>query len=142
MSQNGRVLALLRARGARGVTVVDFDPGPGGQVADGGPRFTRLAARIKDLRDQGHTIVKTGETAQGFARYVLAHVREDRPHLEIDGWAWCRRHVCVYCHASDHKLIGPVCDCGRPAPLMWDCHAHVGGLPPFITSRNEERSAA
>ena len=62
--QSAEVLHLLRASGLNGVTQQDAI------------RFCqcyRLAARISDLRAEGHVIESTSETYQGrrFARYRL-----------------------------------------------------------------------
>lgn len=66
MSQKDRVYRLLVARGAAGLTNVDMLlPG----VADGGKPVTRLAGRIKELRDDGHRIVS--KRLMNGTRYVL-----------------------------------------------------------------------
>jgi len=52
-TQCERVLAALERSGAHGITQVDFALP---NVIDGGPPITRVAARIKELRDQGHPI--------------------------------------------------------------------------------------
>lgn len=57
MTQPARVLAALRAHPDRGVSSVDFLSPP---TIDGGPPITRLAARIKELKNQGHQIVDAG----------------------------------------------------------------------------------
>lgn len=57
MTQTERVLRALQAAGDRGVTQVDFSLP---DVVDGGPPITRVAARIKDLREHGHMIVGAG----------------------------------------------------------------------------------
>lgn len=57
VTQSERVLRALQAAGERGVTQVDFALP---DVIDGGPPVTRVAARIKDLRQHGHTIVAAG----------------------------------------------------------------------------------
>ncbi len=69
-SQTERVLNALRKAGGRGVTQVDFSLP---DVIDGGPPITRVAARIKDLRRQGHTIVPAG-TRQRCRIYELVAV--------------------------------------------------------------------
>jgi hypothetical protein len=46
-----RVLELARKRGTYGIHPTDFDAG---RVVDGGKPIRRLAARIDELRDQGH----------------------------------------------------------------------------------------
>lgn len=67
MNQAPRVLAALRAHPDRGVTSVDFLRIP---TIDGGPPITRLAARIKELKDDGHSIVDAG-TKDGCKVYRL-----------------------------------------------------------------------
>jgi len=57
VTQSERVLRALQTAGSRGVTQVDFSLP---DVVDGGPPITRLAARVKDLRGQGHTIIAAG----------------------------------------------------------------------------------
>jgi hypothetical protein len=66
MKQAQRVLRALR-RHPDGVTQVDFLLP---NVIDGGHPITRLAARIRDLRDQGETIIVDGER-YGCAVYKL-----------------------------------------------------------------------
>lgn len=68
-----RVIRLLRARGEQGVTMTEF---LAPHVVDGGKPITRMAARVGDLRHKrGHEIrtesVKSGEAL--VARYVLVH---------------------------------------------------------------------
>lgn len=75
MSQKARVLAALRSRGARGVTAVDFLLP---DVIDGGRPITRVAARVLELRDEGHTIVVDGER-DSCAVYRLLHDAQDGP---------------------------------------------------------------
>jgi hypothetical protein len=80
VSQTDRVLALLRARGDRGVNLTDFSlPG----VVDGGKPITRLAARIIELRDRGFFISRTMD-ANGTARYTL-----DSEPVELDRASAC-----------------------------------------------------
>ncbi len=56
-SQTERVLNALRKAGPRGITAVDFALP---DVIDGGPPIMRVAARVMDLRRQGHTIIASG----------------------------------------------------------------------------------
>lgn len=56
-TQKDRVLETLKAVGIRGVTQVDFIRYP---TADGGPPITRLAARIDELKQDGHVIATRG----------------------------------------------------------------------------------
>lgn len=51
------MLAALERAGERGITQVDFL----GPTIDGGKPITRVAARVKDLKDAGHSIVVDGE---------------------------------------------------------------------------------
>lgn len=67
LSQNQRVLALLRSRGEQGVSPVDF---AAPNVVDGQAPIMRLAARIKDLRDDGLPIRDAGWVGP-VRRYVL-----------------------------------------------------------------------
>lgn len=67
LSQKDRVLRLLRQRGNRGITAVDF---LGPYVADGGKPITRVAARVQDLRDAGYDVQTVGKRNQ-CAVYVL-----------------------------------------------------------------------
>lgn len=65
MTQKERILDLLRIAGTEGVGVWDaLAP-----VDEGGAGCYRLAARIADLRGEGHDIVT--RTVNGHARYVL-----------------------------------------------------------------------
>lgn len=66
-TQRDRVLRALHSAGPRGITAVDFQLPT---VIDGGAPILRLAARIKDLRDEGHAITVTGER-HGCAVYEL-----------------------------------------------------------------------
>lgn len=50
LAQTQRVLQLARKRGRHGITATDFLLP---DVADGGKPITRLAARIRDLQDDG-----------------------------------------------------------------------------------------
>lgn len=119
MTQADRVLALLRKRGIHGITANDFDPGPNGTVTDGGIRFTRLAARIRDLRDKGYRIVKADRPGR-FDTYVLVGVEEqdtyEHPKPHADGTP--REWVCDRCHAHVRDRIGPVCPGGHAARLV------------------------
>lgn len=70
LSQNDRVLRVLRLRGEHGTTVNDWDRGEDTPAIDGGARITRLAARIKDLQDRGLN-VQPVEKRDGFTVYAL-----------------------------------------------------------------------
>lgn len=75
MSQRKRVLAALRVRGARGVCAVDF---LAPDVIDGQAPITRLAARMLELREDGHEIKVIGEQ-HGCAVYRLMRDAQDDP---------------------------------------------------------------
>jgi hypothetical protein len=64
MSQNDKILTHLRKAKSKGITPIEA-------LADYG--CFRLAARIRDLRDDGHNIItKTVERRnKKFAKYVL-----------------------------------------------------------------------
>jgi len=72
VTQSERVLRALQRAGDRGVTQVDFALP---DVIDGGPPITRVAARVKDLREHGHMIVAAG-TRQQCRVYALVSRRE------------------------------------------------------------------
>jgi hypothetical protein len=67
VTQTERVLAALTRAGAHGITAVDFLRFP---TVDGGPPITRVAARIEELRDQGHPI-SSGERRNKCVVYRL-----------------------------------------------------------------------
>jgi hypothetical protein len=67
-TQNDRLLLALERDRRRGITQVDFLLP---DVIDGGAPITRVAARVKDLRDLGHRIETRGER-DSCAVYVLA----------------------------------------------------------------------
>lgn len=64
---NERVLAALRKYPLQGVTRLDFSQEP---VIDGGEPMLELPARIYDLRQAGHNIVRDGKR-DGVAVYKL-----------------------------------------------------------------------
>ena len=66
MTQKQRILAQLRAAGGRGVNPIDF---LAPDVCDGGSPILRVAARILDLKNEGHVI--DCQTEAGVAVYVL-----------------------------------------------------------------------
>lgn len=68
-TQKERVLASLKAAGSSGVTQADWS-GAYRSTPDGGGPITRLAARINDLKADGHLIVCDGKRDQ-CAVYVL-----------------------------------------------------------------------
>lgn len=75
MSQKARALAALRTRGADGLCTTDF---LAPDVIDHGPPITRLAARILELREDGHEIVEIGRV-NGCAIYRLLQDAQDAP---------------------------------------------------------------
>ena len=87
LSQNDRVERLLRIRGEYGVTVNDFDRGEGVAAIDGGPRITRLAARITDLKGVGLP-VEPVEKRGGFTVYALVGSPPDRERPEVAAVAY------------------------------------------------------
>ena len=66
MTQKERILNALRSAGARGISPVDF---LAPDVCDGGKPILRVAARILDLKNEGHSI--DCQTEAGVAVYVL-----------------------------------------------------------------------
>jgi hypothetical protein len=66
MTQKQRILAQLRSSGGRGVNPIDF---LAPDVCDGGTPILRVAARILDLKNEGHVI--DCQTEAGVAVYVL-----------------------------------------------------------------------
>lgn len=75
MTQRDRILTALQTAGARGITQVDFLRFP---TVDGGPPITRVAARVEELRKQGHDISSSG-TRDRCAIYRLRVVASDEP---------------------------------------------------------------
>ena len=71
MTQNERVLKLLRARAGEGVNTTDLMA----PDADGGKPILRLAARIDDLRRRGHGF-EVRRRSNGTTTYVLLHDAE------------------------------------------------------------------
>jgi hypothetical protein len=67
MTQKDRILSALRFEGTRGITAVDFSSP---HVYDGDKPIMRVAARVHELREEGHDIVTQGER-QGCDVYVL-----------------------------------------------------------------------
>lgn len=113
MTDKERTLAALRKVGARGLTVRDFDPARDGHVIDGGAEFTRLHARILDLRQDGHEII----TVRGkpYCRYVLTHLARSKPVVENLGDGWVRTFNCRRCDFHFERPCGPVCPtCEQP----------------------------
>jgi hypothetical protein len=67
VTQADRLLTALTRAGAKGITSVDFIRYP---TIDGGPPILRIAARVKDLRNEGFNIITEGER-DGVAVYKL-----------------------------------------------------------------------
>ena len=76
VGQKARVLAALRIRGAHGITAADF---AAGRVIDGHKPIMRVAARILELRQDGHRIVVEGERDGGCYVYRLLEDAQDTP---------------------------------------------------------------
>ncbi len=117
MTQAQRVLAALRQTGSRGVTQNDFAPPPnGGSVIDGGSRISRVAARVRELREDGYVIVSAGRR-EGFETYVLVGHEPSVPPVVRPlnaGWTWA--HFCRRCDFPGERPCGPVCPtCGGDA---------------------------
>lgn len=74
--QKARVLAALRSRGAHGITAVDFLLP---DVIDRGKPVTRVAARVLELRQDGHRIVVEGERDGCYVYRLLEDVQDARP---------------------------------------------------------------
>lgn len=114
-TQTDRVLAALRKAGSRGITASDFTPAEGNHVIDGGGRITRVAARVRDLRDEGYTIVK-GPRRAGFDTYVLTGYPPVQGVTVDLGDGWVRTHNCRRCDFHYERPCGPVCPtCEQPA---------------------------
>ena len=71
VTQNDRVLKLLRAREGEGINTTDLMA----PAADGGKPILRLAARIDDLRKRGHGF-EVRRRSNGTVTYVLLHDAE------------------------------------------------------------------
>jgi len=71
MTQTQRVLKALEDAGPAGITQKDFLLP---DIIDGGAPITRVGARIKELREDGHVIESAG-VRQKFAVYVLVRTR-------------------------------------------------------------------
>jgi hypothetical protein len=71
MTQTQRVLKALERAGPQGISASHFDGSL--PVVDGGRQIKRLAARIAELRGDGHEIasVSTKSCGAKFVRYVL-----------------------------------------------------------------------
>lgn len=67
MTQAQRIHRALKLAGPRGITALDFIRTP---TFDGGLPITRLAARIQELREQGH-VITSSEKRNKCAVYVL-----------------------------------------------------------------------
>ena len=71
MKQTDAILALLRARGDRGITALDALEEVGS---------FRLAARISDLHAAGYTITSTMETTANGKRIARYRLVEAKPY--------------------------------------------------------------
>lgn len=78
-TQRDRVLVALKRAGRRGLTQIDFHAP---HVVDGGTPITRLAPRIRELREQGYTIVSRRDN--GLARYVLIQPTRHEIRVDVD----------------------------------------------------------
>lgn len=117
MTDRERALVALRKVGARGLTVRDFDPGPGGQVIDGGGAFTRLHARICELREDGYQITTVRD--KPFSRYVLTGFPPVVPVVQRLGGGWIRAHFCRRCDFYYDRPCAATCPtCEQPARLV------------------------
>jgi hypothetical protein len=67
LTDKDRILRLARARGDQGFTAVDMQLP---HVADGGKPILRVAARVKDLRDEGF-VFHSGGTRNRCRIYIL-----------------------------------------------------------------------
>jgi hypothetical protein len=88
MSQTKRVLKALETAGPNGISASDFDGSR--PVIDGGRQIKRLAARIGELRADGHEISSVSTKSEGavFSRYVLratTAARQVSPVEVVDG---------------------------------------------------------
>ena len=72
MTQNDRVLALLRQRGDQGLNTVDLMA----PAVDGGKPILRLAARIFDLQQQGHRIRSVRRSNATVSYFLVEEPRE------------------------------------------------------------------
>lgn len=75
LPQKARVLEVLRARGQRGTSWLDWASSP----PDGRTPIAHLAGVVRQLRDDGHVIDATpARTGHGtlYAVYVLVHDAE------------------------------------------------------------------
>lgn len=79
-SGTDRILARLRA--GHDVTPIDFDlPG----VVDGGKPIQRVAARILDLKRQGHEIARVGTRNKCAVYRLIRDANAPRITEDIDG---------------------------------------------------------
>lgn len=109
-SQCHRILTLARARGPIGVSAIDFDGSR--HVADGGPRITRLAARIQDLEERYGCTFDASRFRHGVKVYCLV---SESP---VGGSGAGGGSGVVGAHAS-----GSVVDTGPPEGALFDLPA-------------------
>lgn len=81
-TQCERVLRALELSGRRGVCQVDF---LAPNVIDGGEPITRLAARVSDLKRDGHSIHYAGSRNKTRVYRLLSSFYDERPH---GCWEW------------------------------------------------------
>lgn len=113
-SQKHRVLAILRARGARGTHRLEWT----GPVIDGGSPILHLAGRIDELRNDGHIIESHHSRHDQIVTYVLVTAADEdrrKPAMRAD----------VDVDLSDFELTLPappepsgsgMCSCARALP--------------------------
>lgn len=75
MTQKQRILHALETAGPEGLVASDFMVNP----ADGGAPILRVAARVHDLRTDGHVIRGTWDSKMSQERYVLAGLVMSQP---------------------------------------------------------------
>lgn len=75
MTQKQRILRALQNAGPDGLVASDFMVNP----ADGGAPILRVAARVHDLRADGHVIRGTWDSRMSQERYVLAGLVSAQP---------------------------------------------------------------
>lgn len=107
MTQAERVLKALRSY--RGVSQVEF---LAPNVCDNGKPITRLAARVQDLRDQGHEISIIGRR-HGCVVYRL---EREAPGVERDG-------------RSPERGAAPAAVAEPAVPLSVDGQGELFGVP-------------
>lgn len=112
-SQKHRVLAILRARGARGTHRLEWT----GPVADGGSPILHLAGRIDELRNDGHIIESHHSRRDHIVTYVLVSAADEVNRRQPP------MHADVDVDLSDFELkpaaadsAAAMCSCARALP--------------------------